>query len=60
MTNYGEDFTIDGQTNPSACELPAECHQEVVERAVTLAKIAWQGGTVTQAAAAASRENNNQ
>ena len=56
LTAYGEDFSIDGKTKPTACELPAECHQEVVERAVTLAKIAWQGGTVTQAAASRDKE----
>lgn len=48
LSNY-EDFNIDGYTEPKACELPAETHQEIVERAVALAKIAWQGGTVTQA-----------
>ena len=37
----------------SECELPEELHHEILERAVTLAKIAWQGGTMTQAALAA-------
>ena len=50
LTNYGEDLTIDGISNETECELPEETHQEILERAVTLAKIAWQGGTMTGAA----------
>lgn len=52
LTNYGDDLTIDNITTATECELPEECHEEILERAVTLAKIAWQGGTSTQAAAA--------
>lgn len=51
LTNYGTDLTIDGLTAATECALPAETHQEILERAVTLAKIAWQGGTLTQAQA---------
>jgi len=58
LTNYGDDFTIDGKWRETPCELPVEMHQEIVERAVTLAKIAWQGGTVTQAAQAAAQRDN--
>lgn len=50
LTNYGDDLTIEGITQQTECELPVETHQEILERAVTLAKIAWAGGTVTQAA----------
>lgn len=57
LSNYGEDASIDGYKEVSGCQLPAECHHDIVERAVTLAKIAWQGGTVTQARQAA--QNNN-
>lgn len=57
-TDFG-DLKIKGQSGVSQCELPEEMHQEILERAVTLAKIAWQGGTVTQAAAAAQNSNNN-
>lgn len=59
LTNYGEDVSIDGYTQVTECELPKEMHQEIVERAVALAKIAWQGGTATQAAAQQSGRNQN-
>lgn len=49
LSEYGEDISIDGINTKSECELPEETHQEILERAVTLAKIAWQGGTMTQA-----------
>lgn len=48
--------SIDGWQYPSDCELPAEMHREILERAVTLAKIAWMGGTMTQYAVNASKE----
>ena len=51
LINYGDNLSIEGETNATECELPVETHQELLERAVTLAKIAWQGGTATQAAA---------
>ena len=41
------------------CKLPKECHHEILERAVTLAKIAWQGGTLTQAQQAQRNRNND-
>ena len=51
LTNYGVDLSINGRTLVTECELPEETHHEILERAVTLAKIAWAGGTITQAAA---------
>lgn len=48
----GLNVTIDNQTAVMGCELPEEMHHEILERAVTLAKIAWQGATMTQVAAA--------
>lgn len=51
LSNYGTDLTIGGVTSETPCTLPEETHQEILERAVTLAKIAWQGGTATQASA---------
>lgn len=51
LSNYDTDLTIGGVTRETECTLPEETHQEILERAVTLAKIAWQGGTATQAAA---------
>lgn len=57
LDNYGDGLTIMGKGNsisgfpgPIECELPSECHEEILERAVALAKIAWQGRTSTQAA----------
>lgn len=58
LDNYGDDLTIEGITQITECELPQEAHQEILERAVTLAKIAWQGGTLTQAASQQSNNNN--
>lgn len=40
---YGEDLKIDGVSKYSESELPDELHQEILDRAVLLAKIAWQG-----------------
>lgn len=57
LTNYGEDVTIEGEVEPRPCELPKEVHQEIVERAVTLAQIAWNGSTAT--AVAAQQQQNN-
>lgn len=56
LTNYGTGLTIGGVQRETECELPEETHQEILERAVTLAKIAWQGGTMT---GAAQQQNNN-
>lgn len=50
LSNYGTDLTIGGVSKETECMLPEETHQEILERGVTLAKIAWQGGTATQAA----------
>lgn len=50
LNNYGTDLNIDGEVdvqNP-VCELPEYMHREILERAITLAKIAWQGGSATQ------------
>lgn len=51
LNTYGEDVSIGGKFLKTQCELPEETHQEILERAVTLAKVAWQGTTVTQQAA---------
>ena len=57
LSNYGTDLTIGGVTEETPCQLPEETHQEILERAVTLAKITWQGGTATQAAAQQRNDN---
>ena len=52
LTDLG--VSIDNRTEVTQCELPEEMHHKILERAVTLAKIAWQGATATQVAMAAS------
>ena len=49
------DLSIDGYTEVMECELPEDCHEEILERAVTLAKLAYEGTSATLA-----RANNNQ
>lgn len=54
----GDDVSIEGEQIESPCELPTQLHQEILERAVTLAKIAYQGGSTSTLAAQA--KNNQQ
>lgn len=49
--------SLEGKTGPSNCELDPEIHSEILERAVTLAKLAYAGGTATTAAAAQQANN---
>lgn len=58
LDNYGQDLTIGNLSKATPCMLPEETHQEILERAVTLAKIAWQGATGTLTQAAQQRNNN--
>lgn len=53
----GLGVTIEGSSAVTQCELPEEMHHEILERAVTLAKIAWQGTTMTQTALAVQAMN---
>lgn len=48
LTKYGEGLWIDNIKDMTPCDLPEECHEEIVERAVVLARITWQGGTTVQ------------
>lgn len=57
LDNLAEGVKIDGVSQRTECELPVETHQEILERAVTLAKIAWAGSTSTQVAAEQQRNN---
>ena len=50
LNTYGENVSIGGKSLETPCELPEETHQEILERAVVLAKMAWQGTTATQQA----------
>ena len=54
-----DDVSIEGSQIKSDCELPSQLHQEILERAVTLAKIAYQGGS-TSTLAQQSRNNQQQ
>lgn len=47
LSDGSDDLSIDGYTGPLECELPVEAHQELLERAVTLAKLAWAGSSST-------------
>ena len=50
LSEFG-DLTIGGLQEKTPCELPKECHQEILERAIALAKIAWLGGSTAQSQA---------
>ena len=56
--DYNE-LSIKGVQKKTECELPEECHQEILERAVTLAKIAYSGSTDTIARANQRQKRNN-
>ena len=40
---FGEELSIHGESNVSPCELDPAIHEEILQRAVELAKIAWAG-----------------
>lgn len=44
-----QNLSIEGVSSVTECELPEECHEEILERAVTLAKLSYGGTTMTQA-----------
>lgn len=51
-----EGLSIDGEDKVTPCELPSQLHKEILERAVTLAKISYIGGSTTTLAS----QNNKQ
>ena len=55
-----DDVSIEGSQKESKCELPPQLHQEILERAVTLAKIAYQGGSTPTLAQQQNRNNQQQ
>lgn len=57
LTEQG--LTIEGISTVSPCKLPKEIWDEIMERAVTLAKIAWQGSTSTLVSATLASNKNN-
>lgn len=44
LNAYSSDLSIDGISTKTECVMPVETHREILERAILLAKIAWQGG----------------
>lgn len=56
LSSYGDDVTIDGDSDFAECILPSECHDEILERAVLLAKLAWSGNYSGQSSNDKSKE----
>lgn len=52
----GEGLTIEGKSTKTECELPSQLHKEILEKAVTLAKITYQAGTTSTLADASSQK----
>ena len=50
---------IEGRTEETPCELPAQIHPEILERAVSIAKLAYQGGTTETLAGLKANINQN-
>ena len=55
-----DDLSIEGKKTETPCEFPSQLHQEILERAVTLAKIAYQAGSTATIAAQSSKNNQQQ
>ena len=53
-------LSIEGKRIETPCEFPSQLHQEILERAVTLAKIAYPGGSTATLAAQSNRNNQQQ
>ena len=53
-------LSIEGEKKETPCEFPSQLHQEILERAVTLAKIAYQAGSTSTIAAQSSKNNQQQ
>jgi hypothetical protein len=51
LEDLEEDYSIDGCSEESECELPEEIHNEVLQRAVELASLAYKGDLQAQLAA---------
>ena len=52
-----DDLSIEGKKVKTPCEFPSQLHQEILERAVPLAKIAYQAGSTATIAAQSSKNN---
>ena len=49
LTEYDEDLRINNNSGPCNCELHESTHAEILQKAVLLAKLAWEGGVAQQA-----------
>lgn len=54
-----DNLTIEGESDKTECQLPSEIHQEILERAVTLAKIAYQAGSTSSIVAQQQQQERN-
>ncbi len=43
LEDLPDGFSIEGKSSNTPCELPDETHDEILQRAVELAKVAWEG-----------------
>ena len=43
LDDIGDELSIEGVREESPCELPEHLHEEILQRAVELAKAAWAG-----------------
>lgn len=48
LTEYDEDLRINNNSGPCNCELHESTHAEILQKAVLLAKLAWEGGVQQQ------------
>ena len=54
-----DNLSIEGESAQTECQLPSEIHQEILERAVTLAKIAYQAGSTSSIVAQQQQQERN-
>lgn len=47
LVDLPDNLTIEDNSNKTPCRLPEQLHKEILERAVTLAKISYQGGSTS-------------
>lgn len=58
LNDIGEDLSIDGYSTVTECCLPVETHEEILQRAVELAKAAYTGDLQSQIALGVNSETN--
>lgn len=58
LNDIDEELSIDGVSTISECELPVETHEEILQRAIELAKAAYTGDLQSQLALGVNSETN--